>query len=192
MRVSLPLHHLAGLKLKRAVRLATLSALIATVAALQGCATPATSQGMTVSSSMVGRTNDDLKHAIRIDGVNGGKNTNPLWTSQVGADGFKQALEGSLGNAGYLATSPDQAKYSLTANLLQLDQPLVGLTLDVASNVQYELTGSGMDKSIPIAATGSAGFSDAALAFERLRIANERSILENIKGLLKELAELKP
>jgi hypothetical protein len=160
-------------------------------AALQGCATPATPQGMTVASSSVERTNAALAHAIRIDNVNGGQDTNPLWTSQVGPDGFRRALEDSLKNAGYIAAAPGQAKYSLSANLLQLNQPVFGLTFEVASSVEYRLTGDGVNKSMPVSVTGSASFSDAAFGVERLRIANERSILENIRALLKQLGELK-
>lgn len=171
-------------------KFALLLALAVAASTLQGCASSATSQAMTVTTATMGRTNENFKSAIRIEGVFGGKETNPLWTSQVGNDGFKKALEDSLNNAGYLAASPDKAKYSLTANLLQLDQPLMGLTFDVVSSIQYQLKGNGADKSMPITATGTAGFSDAAIAIQRLRIANERSILENIKALLKQLAEM--
>ncbi|MDD5364687.1 MAG: hypothetical protein PHR30_05055 [Gallionellaceae bacterium] len=176
---------------KRASGMAILVSLAIMTGALQGCASPATQQGMTVTPSMVERTNDTFKHAIRIDSVAGGKDTNPLWTSQVGTEDFKKALTDSLGNAGYLASSDDQAKYALSANFLELDQPLIGLTLDVKSSVQYQLKGNGLDKSIPVRATGTAGFSDAAIAIARLRIASERSILENIKELLRQLADIR-
>jgi len=176
---------------KRASGMAIVVSLAILTAALQGCASPATQQGMTVTPSMLERTNDTFKHAIRIESVAGGKDTNPLWTSQVGTEDFKKALTDSLGNAGYLATDDGQAKYALTANLLELDQPLIGLTLDVKSSVQYQLKGNGLDKSMPVRATGTAGFSDAAIAIARLRIASERSILENIKELLRQVADIR-
>lgn len=78
----------------------------------------------------------------------------------------------------------------MSAKLFKLDQPMFGLTLDVKSNVIYELNGAGATKAYPVNATGSATFSDAPLAFERLRLSNERSILESIREFLKQLAAL--
>ena len=54
------------------------------------------------------------------------------------------------------------------------------------------MNGSGLSKSVPITVTGSATTSDAFVAIERLRIANERSILENIKAFINEFAKLAP
>lgn len=68
---------------------------------------------------------------------------------------------------------------------------MFGLTFDVKSNIVYKLESTdpttSYSKSIPVNATGTATTSDAFVAIERLRIANERSILENIKALLKQL-----
>ena len=75
---------------------------------------------------------------------------------------------------------------------MTLDQPLFGLTLDVKSSVDYQVTGLGLSKSVPITVTGSATTSDAFVAIERLRIANQRSILENIKAFINEFAKLAP
>ena len=76
----------------------------------------------------------------------------------------------------------------LSAKLFKLDQPMFGLTLDVKSNVIYEVAGQGVTKSYPVNSTGTATFSDAAIAVQRLRLSNERSILENIREFLKQLA----
>lgn len=154
---------------------------------LGGCATSATSQAMTVQPQAAAVVNPKLKSAIRVSAVTGGKDTNPLWTSQVDNDGFKKALEDSLAIAGYLAAPNANAPYALTADLKELDQPLFGLTFDVKSSVVYKLSGNGAAKEMPVATTGTAGVSDAFVAIERLRLANERSIQENIKALLKEL-----
>ena len=164
-------------------------AMVVCLGAIQGCATPANTAAMTVIEKP-SKINEKLRQSIIIDSVAGGRETNPLWTSQVGTNGFRGALEGSLLSAGYLASNPSRAKYRLSANLLELNQPMVGLTLDVKSNVLYQLKDdSGGVRGIPVSAVGVAGFSDAALAFERLRIANERSIYENIKELLRQLSE---
>jgi len=168
-------------------RLSIVSVLMLCVAALAGCATSATHQAMTVQPQASAVVNPKLKSAIRVDAVNGGKDTNPLWTSQVDNAGFKKALEDSLAIAGYLATANASAPYTLSADLKELDQPLFGLTFDVKSSVVYKLSGNGSSKEYPVNVTGTATTSDAFVAIERLRIANERSIQENIKALLKEL-----
>jgi len=158
------------------------------VFSLGGCATAARPDAMTVKLDTGTAVSARLKGAVALGQVSGGESTNPLWISQVDNDGFKKAFEASLTSYGYLATNPASAKYTVAAKLLKLDQPMFGLTLDVKSNVVYELSGAGASKSYPVNATGSATFSDAPLAFERLRLSNERAILENIREFLKQLA----
>jgi hypothetical protein len=173
----------------RFVKLACAAASAAVLLNLGGCATPATSQAMTVKPGVVAAVNPKLKGAVAVADVSGGKDTNPLWTSQVDNAGFKKALEDSLNISGYLATDPAKAQYKVSANLKSLEQPLFGLTFDVKSQVDYKVAGPAGAKPIPVAATGTATPSDAFVAIERLRIANERSVMENIKEFLNQLAK---
>ena len=167
-------------------------AMAALAAALQlgGCATPATSQAMTVKPGATAPVNPKLKGVVKVGEVSGGKETNPLWTSQVDNAGFRKALQDSLAISGYQAQNAGQARYEVSATLVSLDQPLFGLTFDVKSVVNYRLTGAGLDKTFPITATGTATTSDTWVAIERLRVASERSILENIKALINQLSAL--
>jgi hypothetical protein len=158
------------------------------ISMLVACATPANKQAMTVSKFEGGViVNPSLKGKFYVRNVNGGKDTNPLWTSQVGTADFKSALEQSLDEVGYKADKETNATYFIDAELKELDQPLFGLTFDVHSNVFYVIDGNGTKKSIPIAATGQAKVNDAFIAIERLRIANEKSIRENIKAFINSL-----
>ena len=69
------------------------------LALLAGCATPAAVSNMSVYTTQ--RTAPAaLKNAIAVADVTGGRETNPLWVSQVGSDAFPRALEDSLANAG--------------------------------------------------------------------------------------------
>lgn len=168
-------------------------ALASVAAALVGCATPATYQAMTVQPGPdAAAPNAKLKGKVEVVAITGGKDTNPLWTSQVDNDNFKKALVDSMAIAGYQPPKDQPATYKLSADLKELDQPLFGLTFDVMSLVIYTLesTQAGAEKkTIPVRATGTATTSDAFVGVERLRIASERSILENIKALLKQLRE---
>jgi len=160
---------------------------VAGALAVAACASPATYQGMTVLPSDAGTPNPTLKGAITVGDVSGGQDTNPLWMSKVDNASFKKALEESLSVVGYLAPPGSNPSFTLSADLQSLDQPWIGITLDVKSTVDYKLTGGGNSKDYPITATGTATFSDSAIAIERLRIANEKSIQENIKELLRQL-----
>jgi hypothetical protein len=167
--------------------IAGILSIVLCLAMLGGCASPATHQAMTVQPQPGSVLNPKLKGAIRIDKVTGGKETNPMWMSQVDNDSFAKALENSLAIAGYLVPGTTNAPYALSADLKELNQPLIGLTFDVKSSVLYKLTGPDRGKEFAVNATGTATPSDAFVALERGRIASERSILENIKALLKEL-----
>ena len=163
-----------------------LKLLTAAVAAivLVGCATPASQQAMTIDTTDVAvEASEKLKGQVYVRNVTGGKDTNPLWTSQVDSQSFKVALEQSLATLGYKSDSSN-AKYKVDANLQDLNQPGFGLTFNVQSTVAYTVATDAGSSNVPITATGTATPSDAFIAIERLKIANERSIKENIKAYI--------
>lgn len=176
--------------MKLFLRLFLAAVVLVTLSNLTGCATPATSQAMTVKPGTTALLNAKLKGAVSVGAVSGGKDTNPMWTSQVDNAGFKKALTDSLAITGYLAGAAAPAAYEVTATLEALEQPLFGFTFDVKSKVTYAVKGGGVERSIPVSATGTATTSDAFVAIERLRIANERSILENIREFINQLGKL--
>jgi hypothetical protein len=160
------------------------------VAMLVGCASPATQQSMSVAlQDLPSRTNPALKGQMSVGSVTGGKETNPMWTSQVDAQTFKGALDKSVAMAGYKAGDASAAKYRVDAHLNELSQPMFGLTFDVVSTVLYTVTFDGKPKQFPVTATGTATGSDAFVGVERLRIANERSIKENLKQFLQKISD---
>jgi len=173
----------------RFIRLAGAAASLAILLNLGGCATSATSQAMTVKPGATASVNPKLKGAVALGDVSGGKDTNPLWTSQVDTAGFKKALQDSLAISGYLATDPAKATYKVSADLKSLDQPIMGFTYDVKSNVDYKVSGPKGVQPYGVKATGTATVSDAFAGVERLRIANERSVMENIKDFINQLAK---
>ncbi len=156
---------------------------------ISGCATPANQKAMAIrvdeASSL---SNKNLHKLFEVGNVSGGKETNPLWTSQVDNASFKLALVDSLKSLNYLAAD-NNASFKIDAILQELKQPIIGLNFDVTSVVTYKLEGGGLTKNYPITATGTATVSDAFLGLERLRIANERSIQENIKSFLNVLSK---
>lgn len=157
---------------------------------LGACATPAMHQSMQIGvQDLPATTNVNLKDQVNVRNVSGGKDTNPLWTSQVDGPSFKIALEQSLNVIGYKSQKPDAAKYQVDAVLQDLNQPMFGLTFNVQSAILYTVSSEGKQSVFPITATGTATASDHLFATERLRIANERSIRENISQFLKKITD---
>ena len=111
---------------------------------------------------------------------------NALTVMGVANEPFKAALEGSLAANGYLAQGGNP-KFQIDAEILNLDQPLIGLDLDVTAYVSYKVCGPGVAATYPIKATGHATFSDSPLGADRIRIANERAMQENIRQFLQSL-----
>jgi hypothetical protein len=96
---------------------------------------------------------------------------------------FKAALEGSLAANGYLAQTA-APKFYLDVEIANLDQPLIGFNFDVTADVSYKVSGTGAPATYPIKSTAHASFSDSPIGMDRMRIANERVMRENIKQFL--------
>ena len=157
------------------------------VVSLVGCATPAMQQGMTVQPGDIAvKPSEKLKGQVFVRSVSGGQETNPLLASQVDSPTFKTSLEQSLAAFGYRSEDPS-AKYRIDANLQDLHQPAFGFTLSVQSTVAYTVATDSGSTVVPITETGTASTSDTLYGVERMRIANERSIKENIKAFIKRL-----
>ncbi|MEO8677109.1 MAG: hypothetical protein ABI569_16155 [Casimicrobiaceae bacterium] len=163
---------------------------------LAGCATPARIEQMTVSSAGIPTTPapEAVQQNIAIKDVTGGQETNPLWTSQVSSAEFERALEASLKAAGLLQPIRTSGRFTLTAQLAKLDQPLIGLNMTVTASVLYVLVERSTGKTLweqTLVTPYTAKFGDSLLAIERLKLANEGAIRENISALIAELFRLK-
>jgi hypothetical protein len=163
---------------------------------LDGCATPARVEQMTTpaSAARAATIPDALKQNIAIKDVTGGKETNPLWTSQVSSSEFEAALEASLRNAGVLQPNRQAGRYGLIANLDKLEQPLIGIDMTVTATVTYTLVERSTSKTVwqkTLATPYTAKFGDALFAVERLKVANEGAARANISALIGELESLR-
>jgi len=160
---------------------------------LSGCAEPARVGNMIVPLQGAPVDADaPLYQSVVIDNVYGGQKTNPLWTSQVDNLAFKDALGGSLRARRIGVENPSNARYALIANLQLMDQPLFGASFTVTSTVQYNLTrlsdrAQVLDETV--VAPYTAAFGDSLLGVERLRLANEGSIRENISRFIRLLEQ---
>jgi len=156
--------------------------------AMIGCAAPASRDNMSISSTERATYTTDrvLSNSISVGQVTGGEETNPAWTSEIDNESFAAALKDSL-ETSKLLNSETLSNYVLDAVLIEVDQPIMGFTLTVNTEVQYTLRHKDSQDIVLqqiFSATGSATTGDAFMAVKRLKIANERSAQENIKRII--------
>ncbi len=157
---------------------------------LTGCATGARIENMVYSDSSNKTYAPELKQQVSVNEVRGGKETNPMWKSQISNESFTFALKRSLETQGLYA---NEGKYILTVDIIDVDQPLFGPDMTVTTHIKYELTDRQSNSILfkkMILASYTATMTDAIIGEERLRLANEGSGKENIKKFLSELANL--
>ena len=172
------------------------------LACLGACAQPASYSAMIVDAQAVDVARgpaESYRDTLVVAPVTGGKETSPLWTSQVGNAEFQEALTRSLiatrlANANILANpSAANGRYRLEAVLQKLEQPLMGFDLTVTATVFYRLTeiatGTVVYEST-LVTPATATMSDAVIAIERLKLANEKAIRANLTKLVGELYAL--
>jgi hypothetical protein len=166
---------------------------IFSAAILAGCATPAAVEQMAVTLPVT-QTNLTLKNSVSVADVTGGRDTNPMWTSQVSSDGFRRALEQSLENAGMFNKVVAGSRYQLTADLSRLDQPFMGFDMTVTSTARYSLIESQSRKEVyarVIQIGHTSTVSDAFMGAQRLKLASEGAVKANIQSFINDLIALK-
>lgn len=163
--------------------------ILLTVAALSltACATASQPGAMvpSVSAESIVTSQSKLFEAVTVGPVDGGKKTNPLWTSEVSNEDFAEALRQSFAAHAMLAT--DTGDYRLDAELVKLKQPVMGIDMSVTSDVKYVLTNVATGAVIfedTISEKYTAKMSDAFVGVKRLQLANEGSIKANISTLI--------
>lgn len=166
-------------------------------AMLVACAAPARIDQMQVNSSLAARTaakESPLRDGIAIRDVTGGKETNPMWISNVSSHDFERALEMSLRDAGLWSPNRQASKYQLIVHLEKLDQPFGGFDMTVTANVRYSLVERSTNKTVferSLTTPYTAKLGDALLGTERMKLANEGAVRSNIQQLIDQLIALK-
>ena len=168
-----------------------------------GCATPTrVDQGKPVDPTRVASliatpkvmASSAMRETIAIRNVSGGRDTNPMWASNVTSRDFESALEASLKDAGLLSPNRPGSKYVLIADLGKLDQPSLGPTMTATASVRYSLLDRTtnlevFDRSLVTPFTASANV--AVTGPERLRLVGEGAVRANIQQLIDALVALK-
>ena len=163
------------------------------VLSLLGCASGAKMENMVYAEpeEVRGAYDPALTDAVTVTDVSGGKETNPMWTSQISDEEFSGAVRDSL-IAQNLYT--EDGRFRLQVILLELVQPVFGFSFTVTTQVRYLLEDSMRENIVldeTIVGEHTATVSDAFAGIKRLRLANEGSVRNNIAGFFEKLAELR-
>jgi hypothetical protein len=153
---------------------------------LVGCAEPANQQAMIPGQIGIIGPSSPYKQNIRQVSGYGGEETNPALASKISKASFQAALETSIRKAGLYS---DQGQYSLRADILSLDQPLIGIDMRVSMTVRYNLIDDQGNVRFDetITSVYVAEFSEAFYGVERLQRANEGAARENINIFLRKM-----
>ena len=134
-------------------------------------------------------------YTVSISESIGGRETNPLWTSQVSNSAFTEALSNALAQSGIFQAviKGGGADYILDVTILEYDQPWIGIDIDIRMKTKWELADA--KTLVPVwsetfETTYRAKLSDAFIAAERLQKANEGSVRTNIKEGIRRLSIL--
>ncbi|MFT5325706.1 MAG: hypothetical protein ACI8P0_003578 [Planctomycetaceae bacterium] len=167
--------------------------LLIPVFASVGCATSAKTMAMMPNPSQIQLVNH---HSGSVEvAVSGGKETNPLWTSQISSQNFEQALSRAVQESEvFSAAAPSgQGAYRLDVALGNTKQPMVGLAMTVGMTSHWKLSRTS-DQAVvwqdTIQASYKAAFTEHVVGTERLRKANEGAARESIREGLKRLSNV--
>jgi len=155
-----------------------------------GCAKPARPAMMAVKPISTISQSSPLYMGVALSKVRGGEETNPALTSKVGNMELRPAIEASLQQNNLLNPTGKAARFRLEVFLLELKQPMVGFTIHVESFIRYRLIRTADDHVVfddIISAPATATMDDAFYGPERLQIANERSVHNNIRQFIERL-----
>ena len=143
--------------------------------------------------------NSNLREAVGVGQVSGRLETDPamkamnvimmgplaLVDTDIPNSDLAEALRLSLSARTMLASRDE--RFRVEASLIELKQPIMGFDVTVTSKVRYRLTRLSDNAIIferEITAPFTAAFSSSLLGVERLKLANEGSIRENISQFI--------
>jgi hypothetical protein len=147
-----------------------------------GCSMPARSQAM-IPETMV----TDKQHHYSLNlSVHGGLETFPLWDSKISNEAFASTLRASILKSGVFSIIIEgaEAEYRLDVSIQELNQPIIGLDMTVAVKTNWTLQKVDTNELIwtdVISTSYKTPLFDAFFAVERVRLASERAMRENVK-----------
>ncbi len=161
------------------------------LAGATGCAPPPTNSAMVPEAPPAGAPASAYRNAMTVGSVVPGRDGGTPWTSAVGPDQVREALGETLAAAGLAAAG--NGRYRLDATLLTLSRPYAGFAMSVTAAIAYRLTEAATGRVVyekTVTGLGDASLGDAITSENRLRIAEQRAVRDNLRQLLQDLSVL--
>ena len=157
---------------------------------LQGCASPATVQGMVAQAQII----KTQPFAVTVN-ARGGSETGAMDPSMISDTDFAKAIEESIinGRVFIKVVHGKDSDYELGVTLLNFNKPMFGASFTITLETGWSLTNTKTREIYlrkNIKSTHTASFSDSAVGVTRFRLALEGAARENIKNGLEEISRL--
>lgn len=163
----------------RPLTIALLLPLCLAVSACGGGARPEQMASTTDSSFIISKNNRYYK-SIAVSAVSGGMKADGLPASAALAEALRRSLDSRD-----LLSESDAANYTLEAKLLSLEQPRSVSDYTVRATIAYTLRKNHTPLlTETILSSGGTGMRDTLSSPDRLRVANETAIKNNIEMFL--------
>jgi hypothetical protein len=169
----------------------SLLALIALMALLSGCATPATSIGMIPTKYEIFKKHAHTVHVI----VTGGSETSAMWKPQISDEDFSLTLTEAINSSEAFSKviQGAGADYLLYVAIFTIEQPLFGASFTVKMEIGWTLKRADNKVTVwqeSIKSEHTTTMSEAFAAVTRLRLATEGAARENIAAGLARISKL--
>ena len=164
---------------------------LAFVAWLAGCASPASKEALVVDDASFGTRHP---YSVSISTSGGGETTAMSYTNIPNED-LAAAIEESITTSGLFSSviKGDGADYKLSVSLVSMTKPMFGFSFTINMEMAWSLVNARtcdvvMRESIKSSHTATAG--EAFAAVTRIRLAVEGAVQNNIRQGLQEIAAL--
>ena len=156
-----------------------------------GCATPVASDRIKAESLTL-----QNHHPFSVNvSVSGGRETNPLWVSEVSNDAFAQAIRDSISSSGLFRSIVSSGQdYSLAVDITKVSEPGFGIDMTYHLTANWVLTRMADQKIMlqeEVAASHTATMGDAFIGEVRWKLAEEGAARANIEAGLTHISQLK-
>lgn len=171
--------------LSTVLRPAAGAALALALIAVAGCSSETRSTAIVApaTSSTLVDSNSPLFQSVVVGEVNGGEETTlTTLTSKVSNASFREALTTSLRLNGMLSPQPE-SDFIVDATIVSIEQPTLQLNFTTTATVSYLVRARKTNKALyenTLTTTSEAKFTDSIVRQERIRLATEGAMRENI------------
>lgn len=168
------------------LRAAAALALVAGVAACASAARPTAIVAPATKTTLID-TNSPLYQSMTVGEVNGGEETTiTTLSSQVSNASFREALTTSLRLNGFLSDEPED-DFIVDATIVSVEQPTLQLNFTTTATVSYLVRSRKTNQALyeqTVTSSSEAKFTDSIVRSERIRLATQGAMRENIAQFL--------